>query len=168
MKILVIGSSNTEMIFRSSVIPAAGETVMGSSFNISAGGRGVNQALAAARAGGQVVFIGRTGNDLFGEQVIDVLKQDGIDTSHIITDMSMASGVSSVIVDDRGLSGTTITPGANIHLSKKDIQKNMAVLQGDIVLLQLDIPVETVKYAADLAGSLGARVILNPVACLAR
>ena len=80
MKILVIGSSNTEMIFQSSVIPAAGETVMGSSFHISPGGRGVNQALAAARAGGKVIFIGRTGNDLFGGQVIDVLKQDGIDT----------------------------------------------------------------------------------------
>jgi ribokinase len=162
MKILVIGSSNTEMIFRSSVIPAAGETVMGNSFNISPGGRGVNQALAAARAGGKVVFIGRTGNDLFGGQVIDVLKQEGIDTSRVITDIAMASGVSSVIVDDRGLSGTTITPGANIHLSKQDVQKNMEVSQGDIVLLQLDIPIETVKYAADLAGSLGARVILNP------
>ena len=162
MKILVIGSSNTEMIFSSSVIPAAGETVMGSSFNISPGGRGVNQSLAAARAGGNVIFIGRTGNDLFGEQVIDVLKQDGIDTRHVITDMSLASGVSSVVLDDRGLIATTITPGANLHLSKMDIKKNMEVSPGDIVLLQLDIPIETVKYAADMAGSLGARVILNP------
>ena len=74
----------------------------------------------------------------------------------------MASGISSVILDDRGLSATTMTPGANINLSQRDVQKNMAVSQGDIVLLQLDIPIETVKYAADLAGSSGARVILNP------
>ena len=162
MKILVIGSSNTEMIFRSSVIPAAGETVMGSSFNISPGGRGVNQALAAARAGGKVIFIGRTGNDLFGGQILEVLNQDGIDTSHVIADSNMASGISSIVLDDRGLTGTTITPGANMNLSPKDILKNMSVSQGDIVLLQLDIPIETVKYAADLAGSMGARIILNP------
>jgi ribokinase len=135
---------------------------MGRDFDISPGGRGVNQAIAAARAGGKVVFIGRTGNDLFGVQVSDILQQDHIDTTHLIKDASMASGVSSIIVDEKGSSAITITPGANINLSRKDIQKHLRVDTGDIVLLQLDIPIETVKYAASRAGSLGSRVILNP------
>jgi ribokinase len=166
MKILVIGSSNTEMIFRSPLIPQAGETILGSSFNISPGGRGVNQAIAAARAGGNTLFIGRTGNDLFGEQIVEVLQKENIDTTNIIRDQSTASGVSSVIVDDRGASGIVVTPGANGNLSRKDVQSRMSVETGDIVLLQLDIPIETVKFAADLAGSLGARVILNPAPTL--
>jgi len=162
MKILVIGSSNTEMIFRSPVIPAAGETVLGSVFQVSPGGHGVNQAIAASRAGGNVIFIGRTGNDPFGEQVIEVLNSDHIDTSNVVRDKSTASGVSSVVVDDIGQSATTVTPGANSNLSPKEIQSRLDVDKGDIVLLQLDIPIETVKHAAVLAGSRGARIILNP------
>jgi ribokinase len=163
MKILVIGSSNTEMIFRAPDIPAAGETVLGSFFSMSPGGRGVNQAIAASRAGGEVVFIGRTGNDLFGEQIIQVLQQDKIDTSYVIKDKLMASGISSIVVDAHGESGTTITSGANINLSENDLlNAGYSVSSADIVLLQLDIPIETVRFAADLTGSSGARVILNP------
>jgi ribokinase len=167
MKILVIGSSNTEMIFQAPVIPAAGETVLGSSFSMSPGGRGVNQSIAAARAGGEVVFIGRTGNDLFGEQVIQVLKQDKIDTSFVISDKLLASGISSIVLNDHGDSGITITPGANANLSEKDLLNGRsAISSSDIVLLQLDIPIETVRFAADLAGSSGARIILNPAPAL--
>jgi ribokinase len=167
MKILVIGSSNTEMIFLAPGIPAAGETILGSSFSMSPGGRGLNQAIATARAGGKVVYIGRTGNDLFGEQVIKVLQQDKIDTSYLIKDKTMASGVSSIVVDARGESGITITPGANVNLSDKDLLKARSVIRSsDIVLLQLDIPIETVRFAADLARSAGARVILNPAPAL--
>lgn len=162
MKISVIGSSNTEMIFQSPVIPSAGETVLGKSFHISPGGRGVMQALSASRAGGDVTFIGRTGNDPFGQQVIDVLNEDHINTKHLIRDNTLSSGVSSIVVDDKGYSAITITAGANTNLSTTDIFKNLDVSNGDIVLLQLDIPIETVKYAAGLAGAKGARVILNP------
>ena len=163
MKILVIGSSNTEMIFQASAIPAAGETVLGSSFSMSPGGRGVNQAIAAARSGGEVVFIGRTGNDLFGEQVFQVLQQDKIDTSYVIRDKIIASGISSIVLDAQGESGITITPGANSNLSEKDLlNARIAISSGDILLLQLDIPIETVRFAADLARSSGVKVILNP------
>jgi ribokinase len=162
MKILVIGSSNTEMIFRSPVIPAAGETVMGNEFHISPGGCGVNQAIAAARAGGKVIFIGRTGNDLFGEQVLEVLKNDKIDTTHVVRDTEIASGISSIVMNEKGHSAITVTAGANANLSPGDILNSLEVGNGDIVLLQLDIPIETVKYAAALAGSKGARIILNP------
>jgi ribokinase len=167
MKVLVIGSSNTEMIFQAPAIPAAGEIVLGSSFSMSPGGRGLNQAIAAARAGGEVVYIGRTGNDLFGEQIIQVLQQDNIDTSYVIRDKTMASGISSIVVDAHGESGITITPGANINLSDQDILKTSSVISSaEIVLLQLDIPIETVRFAADLAGSSGARIILNPTPAL--
>jgi ribokinase len=162
MKILVIGSSNTEMIFRSTVIATGGETVMGSSFYSSPGGRGVIQSIAAARAGGNVVFAGRTGNDFFGEQVLEVLKADHVDTGSVIRDQSMASGVCAIMVDDQGKSAMTITPGANMNFSPKDIQRCMELNAGDMVLIQLGIPIETVKYAANLAGTKGARVILNP------
>jgi len=167
MKILVIGSSNTEMIFQAPAIPAAGEAVLGSSFSMSPGGRGVNQSIAAARSGGEVIFIGRTGNDLFGEQVIQVLHQNKIDTSHVIRDKMLASGVTSIVLNSHGDSGITITPGANIHLSEKDmLNAKSAISSGDILLLQLDVPIETVRFAADLARSSGVRVILNPAPAL--
>ena len=163
MKITVIGSANTEMIFRAPAIPAAGETILGSSFSISPGGRGVNQAIAAARAGGTVVFIGRTGNDIFGDQVIKVLQQEGINTDYLIKDDSLASGISSIILNARGEPGITVTPGANSNLSENDLlQAKDAINSADIVLLQLDIPIKTIKFAADFARSSGVRVILNP------
>lgn len=167
MKILVIGSSNTEMIFMSPVIPGKGETVMGTSFGMSPGGRGVNQAIAAARAGGEVVFACRTGNDIFGEHVIEVLQQNHIDITNVIRDEKLASGISSVIVDAAGNSSITITQGANANLSEKDLlNAHLDMSSGDILLLQLDIPVETIRFAADMARSSGARVILNPAPAL--
>jgi len=166
MKILVIGSSSTEMIFKSPVIPAAGETILGNSFSISPGGRGVNQSIAAARAGGEVAFIGRTGMDLFSTQVIEALQKNNVNAERVICDEQTASGVSAIIVDDKGRSAITITAGANNNLSRNDIQAKMALKSGDIVLLQLDIPTETVKYAADLAGSMGVLVVLNPAPAL--
>jgi ribokinase len=167
MNITVIGSTNTEMIFNAPVIPAAGETVLGSSFAMSPGGRGVNQAIAAARAGGSVVFIGRTGNDIFGEQVLKVLQEDRVDTSFVIRDKALASGMSSIILDARGETGITITAGANSNLSVDDIlHGRKAIDKADVVLLQLDIPTETVRIAADMARSSGAKVILNPAPAL--
>ncbi len=162
MKILVIGSSNTEMIFKTPVIPAGGETILGRSFHISPGGRGVNQAISASRAGGSVEFIGRTGNDIFGNQVIEALQFDKVNTDAVIRDSSFPSGATSIVMDEHGESAITITPGANSNLSQKDIQLKLKAEPGDFVLIQLDIPTETVKYAASLANSLGARVILNP------
>jgi ribokinase len=167
MKIAVIGSTNTEMIFKAPRIPAAGENVLGSSFSMSPGGRGVNQAIAAARSGGQVVFIGRTGNDIFGTEVLNVLQRDNIDTTYVTRDPELASGISSMVLDASGEAGITITPGANVNLDANHlIQAREAIGAADVVLIQLDIPIETVKYAADLARSSGARVILNPAPAL--
>jgi ribokinase len=167
MKIAVIGSSNTEMIFKVSRIPIAGEMILGSSFNMSPGGRGVNQTIAAARAGGKLTFVGRTGNDLYGDNIKSILEQEKINTQYLVKDHQMASGTSSVIVDDNGESGITITQGANVNLSEADLKAaQSAIISSDIVLIQLDIPVETVKFAADLAVSAGVKVILNPAPAL--
>ena len=163
MKITVIGSASTEMIFRAPIIPAAGDTILGSSFSMSPGGRGLIQAIAAARAGGKVVFIARTGNDIFGEQVTKVLQEEEIDATFLIRDNVLASGISSVVINSRGESGITVTPGANINLSENDITRAKdSILSADVVLLQLDIPRETVRFAASSARASGVRVILNP------
>lgn len=163
MKITVIGSTNTEMIFRAPIIPAAGDTILGSSFSMSPGGRGLIQAIAAARAGGKVIFIARTGDDIFGEQVMKVLQEEEIDTAFLKRDNALASGISSVVLNARGESGITVTPGANINLSEYDItQAKDSIISADVVLLQLDIPKETVRFAANYARSSGVRVILNP------
>jgi ribokinase len=167
MKIAVIGSSNTEMIFNAPVIPAAGETILGSTFSISPGGRGVNQAIAAARAGGEVVFVGRTGNDIFGEQILKVLQQDRINISHVIRDDALASGISSIVLNEFGEAAITVTPGANRNLSADDLlQARESICAADVVLLQLDIPIETIRFAADMVRSSGARVILNTAPAL--
>jgi len=153
MKITVIGSTNTEMIFRAPIIPAAGDTILGSSFSMSPGGRGLIQAIAAARSGGKVVFIARTGDDIFGEQVMKVLQEEEIDTTFLVRDKALASGISSVVLNARGESGITVTPGANSNLSENDItQAKDSIISADVVLLQLDIPKETVRFAANSAG----------------
>jgi ribokinase len=155
------------MIFKAPAIPAAGETILGSSFGMSPGGRGLNQAVAASRSGGQVIFIGRTGNDMFGEQILNVLQQDKIDTSFVIRDSVMASGITSLVVNAHGETGATVTPGANMNLSENDLLHAKSVISSaDVVLIQLDIPIDTVRFAADLARSSGVRVILNPAPAL--
>jgi ribokinase len=167
MKVVVIGSTNTEMVFKTSRIPAAGEMVMGSSFSMSPGGRGLTQAIASARAGGSLVFIGRTGNDIYGDQIAKILQHEKIDASYLIKDQTSSSGISSVLVDERGESAITLTQGANSHLSEHDLlDARFAITSADVVLLQLDIPFDTVRFAADLAGSAGVKVVLNPAPAL--
>jgi ribokinase len=167
MKVAVIGSTNTEMIFRAPTIPKPGEVVLGGSFIMSPGGIGANQAIAASRAGGEVIFIGRTGNDLFGEQVIKVLQQDNINTSYVIKDKNLTSGITSISVDAHGESSIIVTPGANNNLCENDIlDARDSIISADVVLLQLDIPIDTVRLASDLAQASGVRVILNPTPAL--
>lgn len=167
MKITVIGSTNTEMVFNAAAIPAAGETILGSSFHMTPGGSGLHQAIAATRAGGAVAFIGRTGNDIFGEQVIKVLQQENIDITHLVTDSTISSGIASVVMNTAGDAAVTVTPGANNNLVYDDLIRARSVItEADIVLLQLDIPIKTVHFAADLARSANSRVILNPAPAL--
>lgn len=162
-KILVIGSTNTDMVVMTSHFPSPGETILGGEFLMNAGGKGANQAVAAARSGGEVVFIGKVGKDIFGKNSIKNIQKEGIDVSGISTDPEAASGVAQIIVDEKGENTIVVAPGANHKLNRGDIDNaEDQIRQADIVLIQLEIPVDTILYAAKKANNLGKKVILNP------
>lgn len=163
MKITVVGSSNTDMIIKASRLPLPGETVFGESFAVSLGGKGANQAVAAARVGGEVTFIGCIGNDVFGEQALSGLQEDGINTDFVVKDPLVPSGIAQIMVDDNGRHLVAVAPGANQNLGEQDIiNARNAILTCDILMLQLEIPIQTVRFAAKMAFENNIRVILNP------
>lgn len=162
-KIVVIGSCNTDMVIKSSRLPVPGETVIGGTFMMNPGGKGANQAVAAARMGGNVTFISKTGNDLFGRQSVELYKKEGIKTNYIFSDPDNPSGVALITVDARGENCIVVAPGANAALSPDDISKARTEIESSaLVLMQLEIPLKTVEYAAEIACNKGIKVILNP------
>ena len=162
-KIVVIGSSNTDMICRVPNIPKPGETVLGSGFFTVQGGKGANQAVAAARAGGNVTFIACVGNDLFGKQAIESYKTEGIDTSCIEIEDNVPTGVALINVADSGENSIAVAPGANARLTPEitDKYRDM-ILSANIILMQLEIPVETVCHVVRIAHAVNIPVVLNP------
>ncbi|MBN2215483.1 MAG: ribokinase [Bacteroidales bacterium] len=163
MKIVVIGSSNTDMVIKVSRLPKTGETILGGKFYTTSGGRGANQAVAAARAGGDVTFVARVGNDMFGERAIASFEEEGIKTDHIVKDNDLPSGVAEIFVDENGHSMTAVASGANMNLSVYDIiNAKQAIMDADIVLMQLEVPLKTLEYAVKLASDSRKRFILNP------
>ena len=126
-KIVVVGSSNTDMIIKAPRIPKLGETVLGGHFSMAAGGKGANQAVAAARAGGEVVFIARVGNDFFGERAVKSFNADRIDSSLITKDKEMPSGIALVFVGEEGQNSIAVAAGANARLSRREIEKSERV-----------------------------------------
>ena len=162
-KIVVIGSSNTDMVIRTPQIPRPGETVLGGGFFMAPGGKGANQAVAAARAGGDVHFIARVGDDIFGRRSLDGFVSDGIHAERIIQDKDAPSGVALIIVGPDGENCIAVASGANARLAVSDIrQAEPIIASADIVLMQLESPLETVREAAEIAASAGVPVILNP------
>ncbi|MCX6181759.1 MAG: ribokinase [Bacteroidetes bacterium] len=162
-KIIVIGSSNSDMVIQSEKLPKPGETVMGKKFFMNPGGKGANQAVAASRLGGAVLFIARVGNDLFGKQAVFTFKKEGIDTSLIVADPQNPSGVALISVDDKGENSIVVAPGANSALNVDDIQRAAAVIQAaEIVITQLEIPMDTVEFIGKSALAAGKKFILNP------
>jgi len=166
--IVVVGSSNTDMVVKAARLPAPGETVLGGTFMMNAGGKGANQAVAAARLGGNVVFIAKTGEDIFGKQAIELFKQEGIDTSFIIPDAENPSGVALITVDENGENCIVVASGANAALKPVDLQPAEHIIENaSLVLVQLEIPLETVEYVVNLAAAKNVKVVLNPApACL--
>jgi len=162
-KIVVIGSSNTDMVIQAERLPVPGETIIGGAFMMNPGGKGANQAVAAARLGGNVTFIAKTGNDVFGQQSIRQYSAEGIRTDYIFSDPEHPSGVALIAVDANGENSILVASGANGTLSVEDIEtaKNEIETAG-IVLMQLEIPIETVEYAAGIASQNQVQVILNP------
>jgi ribokinase len=162
-RILVIGSSNTDMVIKTDKIPVPGETILGGTFLMNPGGKGANQAVAAARLGGKVTFITKRGNDLFGNQTIGLLMREGIDSQYVVKDMDHPSGVALITVDRSGENSIVVAPGSNGHLLQDDIPaKLFETKKFGILLLQLEIPVTTVEYSATKAKEYGIKVILNP------
>jgi ribokinase len=161
--ILVIGSSNTDMIIRVPRIPRPGETILGGTFSMAPGGKGANQAVSAARAGGRVTFVARVGDDIFGRQALRNFEADGIDIRFIARDASAQSGVALINVADDGENAISVAPGANARLTPEDIRQAAAAFEStDIILMQLETPLETVRAAAEMAESRKIPVILNP------
>jgi ribokinase len=162
-RIVVIGSSNTDMVVRTPAIPRPGETVLGGEFFMAPGGKGANQAVAAARAGGEVYFIARIGDDVFGRQSLDGFIRDGIHVEYLIKDKAAPSGVALIIVGPDGENSIAVASGANARLAVEDVARARPVIaSADIVLTQLESPLETVREAIEAGASAGVPVVLNP------
>ncbi len=162
-QILVIGSSNTDMIIRLDRIPRPGETILGGAFSTAAGGKGANQAVGAARAGGEITFIARVGRDMFGDQAVAGFVKDGINVEHIVRDDAAPSGVALIFVAKDGENSIAVASGANGALAPADINKARKLFEAaNLLVMQLETPLATVQAAAELAAKAGVRVILNP------
>jgi ribokinase len=162
-KIVVVGSANTDMVVRSEHLPLPGETVLGGKFIMTAGGKGANQAVAAARLGADVTFVARLGRDIFGDRSLAGYQAEGINIVYIVHDEEEASGVALIVVDEAAENIITVAPGANGRLSADDVRAaEPAIKEADGVLLQLEIPLEAVRAAIELAQRHTVRVILNP------
>jgi ribokinase len=162
-KIVVVGSANTDMVVRTDHLPTPGETVLGGKFIMTAGGKGANQAVAAARLGAEVTFVARLGRDVFGDRSLAGYQAEGINTAYIVRDDEEASGVALIVVDAAAENIIAVAPGANGRLSPDDVRAaERAIVVADGILLQLEIPLETVRAAIELARRHHVRVILNP------
>ncbi|WLD11952.1 ribokinase [Planctellipticum variicoloris] len=162
-RVLVVGSSNTDLIVRTERLPRPGETLLGGRFLSAPGGKGANQAVAAARAGAQVTFVARLGQDAYGDVALKGFHADGIDTQFIVRDAREPSGVALICVSAAGENSIAVAPGANAKLSAADVRRAKAVVgPGDVVLVQLETSPVAVTAAAQLAATSGARLILNP------
>ena len=162
-RIVVVGSSNTDLIIKLDRLPRPGETLLGGAFLTAAGGKGANQAVGAARAGGEVTFIARIGPDSFGAQAVAGWVKDGINVDHVARDDTRPSGVAFIFVARRGENMIAVASGANGRLSPGQVKAAGPLFRGArVLLLQLETPLATVSAAAGLAAAAGARVILNP------
>jgi len=162
-KIVVAGSSNTDMVVKSPHLPKPGETVIGRDLTIAAGGKGANQAVSAARSGADVLFITKVGNDHFGRQAIDGFKKEKIRTEFVYIDKSAPSGVALIMVDEEGQNIISVAPGANARLTPANVRKAKSVIKSaQVLLVQLEIPIETAVEAIKIAADCNIKTILNP------
>ncbi len=162
-RIVVVGSANVDFVVQTPHIPRPGETVLGRNFVMALGGKGANQAVGAARLAADVTFVARVGQDVFGDQCLETFQQEGIDTRYVSRDADEATGVALIAVAQDGENSITVASGANMHLLPEHVEAAAtAIKQADGLLLQLEIPLETVEAAAYFARKHGVRVILNP------
>ncbi|MFC1923139.1 ribokinase [Chloroflexota bacterium] len=162
-RISVVGSLNMDLVIRSPHIPQPGETIIGSDFQTIPGGKGANQAVAAARLGGEVSMVGRVGNDAFADVLLDNLTAAEVDTSFIQRDETAASGAAMIVVDDNGENIIVVASGANLQLSETDVERaEQVIAASDVLVLQLEVPLPVVTRAAQIAQAHQVAVVLNP------
>ena len=163
-KVIVVGSSNTDLVFETPKFPADGETVIGGDFEVISGGKGANQAVSAARAGANVLFLTKVGDDEFGSNAIAIYNSEGIDTSFIEKQKGVASGTAMIMVNQNsGENAIIVAPGANNHLNEQNIDRiSDQITEKDIVLCQLEVPLNTVDYLLTQAKRKKVLTILNP------
>ncbi|PSR57032.1 ribokinase [Adhaeribacter arboris] len=162
-KITVIGSTNMDMVVKTTHLPVPGETVLGGSFFMNPGGKGANQAVAVARLGGDATFVTKIGMDVFGKQSAQLFDEEGINTSCILSDHTSPSGVALIMVDQMGENSIAVASGANANLMPEDVERCLRKIGAiDIILLQLEIPLETVDFVTQYAAGKNIKVIVNP------
>jgi ribokinase len=161
--VCVVGSANIDLTFRTARLPRPGETFAGHAFHLGFGGKGGNQAVTAARLGASVTLVGKVGRDVFGEQTAAHYRSEGIDTTHLLADAARPSGVAAIVVDDDARNCILVVAGANGGLTPADVGGAAAVLaSADVLLCQLEVPVETTREALRVAREAGVRTVLNP------
>jgi ribokinase len=161
--IVVVGSSNIDLRIKTKKMPSPGETVLGGSFDKFSGGKGANQAIAIARWGRKVTFISKIGNDSFGKEVIELYKKDNINTEYIFIDKVSPTGVALIMVDEKGENIISVASGANATLSIENINSIIREIEvASIILMQLEIPLQTVEHIAKIAADKNIKVVLNP------
>jgi ribokinase len=161
--VTVVGSINMDLVVRCRQLPTRGETILAESASEIPGGKGANQAVAAARAGGEVQMVGRVGDDAFSKRLIGALNQENVGTENVYRTSDCSSGVAIVAVESSGQNSIMVVPGANGHVTASDIQNSAeAIRSANILLVQLEIPIESVHAAIEIANQVGVRVILDP------
>ena len=162
-RITIIGSSNMDLTVRTPHIPAKGETIFGGDVMMSFGGKGANQAVAVARLGGEATFISKVGTDANGKMMVEHFAEEGLCTDTVIQDPTVQSGSAWICVGDDGDNSIIVMPGANGAMTIEDLKPfEDAITSSEYLLMQLEVPMAVVEYAADLAHAAGVKVVLNP------
>ena len=162
-KVVVVGSFNMDLVVKAGRRPQTGETLMGEEFGMFIGGKGSNQAIAAARLGTDVTMIGRLGTDLFGDTLMTAHAEESICTDYVIRDTEVGTGIASISIDADGDNSIVLVPQANMRLTVADIERaSESIAAADVLLLQLEVPIAASQRAAEIAKSNGATVVLNP------
>jgi len=167
-KIVVVGSMNMDLMIRCDALPCPGETKMAQQCEEFCGGKGANQAVAAARAGGHVTMIGRVGEDGFGETMLHNLTANDVQTSSVIRTAACGSGMAAVMVEDSGQNSILVVPGANGRLTSEDVSSHAEIIgEADVVMLQLEVPLPTVQTVMEIANDADTKIILDPAPVIA-
>lgn len=161
-RIFVVGSSNTDMVVKSAQLPRPGETILGGVFLMNAGGKGANQAVAAARLGGDVTFVAKVGKDTFGAQSLEGFMKEGIQTRYVLVDDTHPSGTALIMVNEEGENCIVVAPGANASLLPADLLSVTEMKEAAVILMQLEIPMETIEAVKRIAMGNHQRVMINP------